>query len=73
MLTHWTRDRTRGAKFALPWAIKRMTRDSADAIGLHDRGVLAPGYKADINVIDYGRLQLRPPEVVTICRAGGRA
>ena len=39
MLTHWTRDRTRGAKFALPWAIKRVTRDSADAIGLRDRDI----------------------------------
>ena len=42
MLTHWTRDRTRGAKFALPWAIRRLTSDSAEAIGLRDRGVLAP-------------------------------
>jgi len=72
MLTHWTRDRTRGAKFALPWAIRRVTRDSAAAIGLHDRGVIAPGYKADINVIDYDRLQLRPPEVVYDLPSGGR-
>jgi hypothetical protein len=42
MLTHWTRDRTRGTKFPLPWAIRRVTRDSANAIGLRDRGVLAP-------------------------------
>jgi N-acyl-D-aspartate/D-glutamate deacylase len=72
MLTHWTRDRTRGAKFPLPWAIKRLTRDSATAIGLHDRGVLAPGYKADINIIDYDRLQLRQPEVVYDLPSGGR-
>jgi N-acyl-D-aspartate/D-glutamate deacylase len=72
MLTHWTRDRTRGAKFPLAWAIKRLTRDSANAIGLHDRGVVAPGYKADINVIDYDSLQLRPPEVVYDLPSGGR-
>jgi N-acyl-D-aspartate/D-glutamate deacylase len=72
MLTHWTRDRTRGAKFPLPWAIKRLTRDSATAIGLNDRGVIAPGYKADVNVIDYDRLQLRPPEVVYDLPSGGR-
>ena len=72
MLTHWTRDRTRGAKLPLPWAIKRLTHDSAAAIGLGDRGVVAPGYKADINVIDYDRLQLRQPEVVYDLPSGGR-
>jgi N-acyl-D-aspartate/D-glutamate deacylase len=72
MLTHWTRDRSRGEKFPLPWAIKRVTRDSATAVGLHDRGVVAPGYKADINVIDYDHLQLRPPEVVYDLPSGGR-
>ena len=72
LLTHWTRDRTRGAKVKLPWAIRRLTRDSASAIGLVDRGVVAPGYKADINVIDYDRLQLRQPEVVYDLPSGGR-
>jgi N-acyl-D-aspartate/D-glutamate deacylase len=72
LLTHWTRDRTRGAKLPLPWAIRRLTRDSASAIGLTDRGVLAPGYKADVNVIDYARLQLRPPEVAYDLPSGGR-
>ena len=72
MLTHWTRDRTRGAKLPLPWAIKRLTRNSAAAIGLGDRGVVASGYKADINVIDYDRLQLRQPEVVYDLPSGGR-
>jgi N-acyl-D-aspartate/D-glutamate deacylase len=72
MLTHWTRDRTRGARVSLPWAIKRVTRDSATAIGLLDRGVVAPGYKADLNVIDYDRLRLRSPEVVYDLPSGGR-
>jgi N-acyl-D-aspartate/D-glutamate deacylase len=72
MLTHWTRDRSRGATFTLPWAVKRITSDSARAIGLRDRGIIAPGYKADLNVIDYDHLQLRKPEVVYDLPAGGR-
>jgi N-acyl-D-aspartate/D-glutamate deacylase len=71
MLTHWTRDR-KGDRFSLPWAVKRITRDSAQAIGLHDRGVVANGYKADLNVIDYDRLRVRAPEVVYDLPAGGR-
>ena len=55
MLTHWTRDRTRGEKIPLPWAIKRLSSDNAAAIGLKDRGLVLPGYKADLNVIDYDR------------------
>jgi N-acyl-D-aspartate/D-glutamate deacylase len=51
-LTHWTRDRATG-RFPLEWMVRRLTRDNAHAIGLHDRGVLAPGYRADINIIDY--------------------
>jgi N-acyl-D-aspartate/D-glutamate deacylase len=72
MLTHWTRDRTRGDKTPLPWAIKRLTRDNAAAIGLNDRGLLRPGYKADINVIDYDRLQLHAPQVAYDLPSGGR-
>jgi N-acyl-D-aspartate/D-glutamate deacylase len=71
MLTHWTRDRA-GPRFPLPWAVKRITRDSAHAIGLRDRGVIAPGYKADLNVIDYDRLSLRAPVVAYDLPAGGR-
>jgi N-acyl-D-aspartate/D-glutamate deacylase len=72
MLTHWTRDRTRGAKLPLPWAIKRLTSDNAAAIGLEDRGVIRVGAKADLNVIDYGRLQIHAPEVVYDLPSGGR-
>jgi N-acyl-D-aspartate/D-glutamate deacylase len=71
MLTHWTRDR-KGPRFSLPWAVKRISRDSARAIGLHDRGVVTAGYKVDLNVIDYNRLRLRVPEVVYDLPAGGR-
>ena len=64
MITHWTRDRSRGERFPLGWAVKRLTRDTAAALGLNDRGVLATGYKADINVIDYQALKIRRPEVL---------
>lgn len=72
MLTHWTRDRTRGDTLPLSWAIKRLTHDNADAIGLRDRGLLAVGKKADINVIDYDNLTIGPPEVLYDLPTGGK-
>ena len=45
-VVHWTRDRTRGPKIGLPWIIQKLTRDPARAIGLNDRGVLAPGVQS---------------------------
>ena len=71
MLTHWTRDRS-GPRFSIPWAVKRISRDSAKAIGLRDRGLVRVGYKADLNVIDYDRLRIHRPEVVYDLPAGGR-
>ncbi|MDE2582867.1 MAG: amidohydrolase family protein [Rhodospirillales bacterium] len=71
-ITHWTRDRTRGAKLPLPWMIKRLSRDNALAMGLADRGLLAPGLRADLNVIDYDRLSVHAPEVRYDLPAGGR-
>jgi N-acyl-D-aspartate/D-glutamate deacylase len=72
MLTHWTRDRTRGPKFPISWAIKRLTSDNARAIGLNDRGLIRHGAKADINIIDFDRLKLHAPEVVYDLPSGGR-
>ena len=72
MLTHWTRDRTRGAKLPLEWVIKAQSRDTAATVGLHDRGLLKPGYKADLNVIDHARLTLHRPKVAYDLPAGGR-
>jgi N-acyl-D-aspartate/D-glutamate deacylase len=63
MLTHWTRDRKRGEKLPVPLVIKRQTHDTAELYGLHDRGLLAPGYKADVNIIDYENLRLHRPEI----------
>ena len=56
MLTHWTRDRTRGPRLPLEYVVHRQTRQTAELYGLCDRGLLAPGMRADINVIDYQRL-----------------
>jgi len=71
-LTHWTRDRTRGPKLPLPYMVRQQTRVTAQALGLHDRGLIRPGYRADLNVIDYDRLQLLAPEVCHDLPAGGR-
>jgi N-acyl-D-aspartate/D-glutamate deacylase len=70
-LTHWTRDRATG-RFPVEWMVRRLTRDNAWAMGLRDRGVIAPGLKADLNVIDHARLTLRAPHVVYDLPAGGR-
>ncbi len=72
MLTHWGRDRTRGPKLELEWLVRNQTRDTASALGLLDRGVLAPGYRADLNLIDFDSLSLHAPEVVHDLPAGGR-
>ena len=72
MLVHWVRDRAAGERMSLPWAVKRMTSDNALALGLEDRGLLRPGYKADLNVIDYDRLTLHCPEPVYDLPGGGR-
>jgi len=72
MLTHWTRDRQRGPKLPLEYIVKRQTRDTAHTYGLLDRGVVAPGLKADLNVIDYSALRLERPKVRYDLPAGGR-
>ncbi|TVS16446.1 MAG: D-aminoacylase [Gammaproteobacteria bacterium] len=71
-LTHWARDRTRGDGLELPWLIHGLTRKTAQQVGLNDRGLLAPGHIADVNVIDFDRLKLHAPEVVHDLPASGR-
>jgi N-acyl-D-aspartate/D-glutamate deacylase len=71
-LTHWTRDRTRGPKLPVESIVRMQTRETARAVGLFDRGLLAIGYRADINVIDYERLAVLSPEVAYDLPAGGR-
>src|SRR5438477_35844 len=71
LLTLWARDRERG-RLALPFAVQRHTRDTARTVGLRDRGVLAPGYRADVNVIDFEHLTARRPEMRHDLPAGGK-
>ena len=72
MLTHWARDRVRGPKLPLEMLVKRQTSETADFFGLTDRGRLAPGLRADVNVIDFDGLQVQKPEIVHDMPANGR-
>ena len=72
MLQHWVRDRKRGDTISLENAVKRQCADTARLYGLHDRGVLAPGYLADINLIDMDRLKLGRPWLAFDLPAGGK-
>jgi N-acyl-D-aspartate/D-glutamate deacylase len=72
MLTHWARDRHRGPRLPLEFVVKRQTSETAKFFGFNDRGVLAPGMKADVNVLDYEGLRLHKPEVWYDLPAGGR-
>ncbi len=71
VLSHWARDR-KGRKLSVEQAVRAMTSHPADIIGLKDRGRIAPGYKADINVIDHAALTLHIPEIVDDLPGGGR-
>jgi N-acyl-D-aspartate/D-glutamate deacylase len=72
LLTHWARDRTRGEQIPIEFLVRKHTRDTAAAYGLRDRGVIAPGFRADLNVIDFGKLGIRKHEVVYDLPAGGK-
>ncbi len=71
MLQHWVRDRKK-ARISLEVAIKRQCRDTALLYGLHDRGLIAPGMMADLNVIDMERLKLGKPWLAFDLPAGGK-
>ena len=72
MLTHWARDRSRGAKLPLEYVVHRQTSQTAVLYGLTDRGVLAPGMRADINVIDFDALGFEMPRMAFDLPANGR-
>ncbi|MGC1447563.1 MAG: amidohydrolase family protein [Xanthobacteraceae bacterium] len=72
MLMHWGRDRARGPRLPLEHLIKRQTSETADFFGFSDRGRLAPGLRADVNLIDFDGLQVQKPELVHDMPAGGR-
>ena len=69
LLSYWTRDRKEGL-FPISWAVQFLTQKPADFLGLHDRGVLAVGKKADINIIDYERLSLDTPKMINDLPSG---
>jgi N-acyl-D-amino-acid deacylase len=72
MLTHWTRDRSRGELLPLEYVVQKQTRDTARLYGLADRGTVEPGALADFNLIDYDALTLGAPFVTNDLPAGGR-
>ena len=72
MLTHWTRDRTRGPRLPLEFIVHRQTRQTAEFYGLHDRGLISAGMRADINIIDYENLGFDMPRMVFDLPAHGR-
>ncbi len=72
MLTHWVRDRARGRRLRLEQVVAMQTRRTAQLYGFMDRGCLAPGFLADVNVIDLNGLGLEPPEMTYDLPAGGK-
>ena len=72
MLTLWARDRQDGPKLAIEQIVRRQTMDTARMLGLNDRGILAPGYRADINLIDFENLTAHAPEMAFDLPAGAR-
>ena len=72
MLSYYVRDRQRGHRLALETAVKMQTLDTARCVGLEDRGTLEVGMKADMNIIDFDKLQLEAPEIIFDLPAGGR-
>jgi N-acyl-D-aspartate/D-glutamate deacylase len=71
-MAFWTRDRKRGPTLPLEKMVKGQCRDTAELVGLFDRGLVQPGYRADLNVIDYDRLKLKAPSVAYDLPTGGR-
>ena len=63
MLQHWVRDRTRGPRLSVESAVQKLTGAPAALYGFHDRGAIAVGKRADLNIIDLARLKLHAPHV----------
>jgi N-acyl-D-amino-acid deacylase len=72
LLTHWARDRSRGERLPLEHVVHLQTQRTAQVYGFHDRGVIAPGMRADINIVDLDALTLHAPEMVFDLPAAGR-
>jgi N-acyl-D-aspartate/D-glutamate deacylase len=72
MITHWARDRWRGPKLPIEFLVKKQTLDTASLYGLNDRGVIKPGFRADINIIDFDKLRVELPRLVFDMPNGSR-
>ena len=72
LLTHWVRDRSRGARIPLEQIVASQTQRTAEFYGLLDRGAIQRGLQADLNVIDFERLHIHAPEMVYDLPASGR-
>jgi N-acyl-D-aspartate/D-glutamate deacylase len=71
-LALWTRDRHEAGRLPIEKMVNHLTQRTARHVGWLDRGVVAPGYLADLNVIDMGSLAAQPPRIVHDLPAGGR-
>jgi N-acyl-D-aspartate/D-glutamate deacylase len=71
-IVYWTRDRSRGEQLSLERMVQAQCRDTAELVGLNDRGLIAPGYRADLNVIHHAGMKLHAPQVAYDLPAGGR-
>jgi len=72
LLKYWTRERARGPRIELERAVAMLTGETAGHVGMKDRGLIAPGLKADLNVIDLERLGMEAPRIVRDLPAGGQ-
>jgi N-acyl-D-aspartate/D-glutamate deacylase len=72
LLSHWGKDRSRGEKIPLEMLVKFQTADTADLVGLEDRGRILPGLRADLNLIDWEALRLESPVMVFDLPTGGK-
>jgi N-acyl-D-aspartate/D-glutamate deacylase len=72
VMSFWGRDRDRGEKLPLEFLVRKLSHDTAQVYGLEDRGLLAAGLMADINIIDFDALQLHRPEAIYDLPLGGK-
>jgi N-acyl-D-amino-acid deacylase len=72
ILCHWARDRSKGDQFDLEFLVRKLSRDTAEAFGMFDRGLLQEGMLADINIIDFSALSLHRPEAIFDLPTGGK-
>ncbi|MFT7686088.1 MAG: N-acyl-D-amino-acid deacylase [Candidatus Azotimanducaceae bacterium] len=72
IMTHWGRDRKKGDTLPLEFIVRSLTRKTAEAYDMLDRGLIKEGLIADINIIDFEKLRLHRPEAIFDLPAGGR-